>query len=226
MLSGMLSRLMQFFGLFSVLLLGMALGVLTFALVFAGEIYEYQDSFDGAHLLEVDAIVCLAGGRGRIAAAGDLWYRYWEAASRDEAKLPVLYVSGMGPLANWNVFARQLRRGVLESLKPEHVVLETESVNTESNALWLARYARQRGWSRMLLVTSPYHMRRARYIFERVLREAGRSVEISTVSVIQEPFEAGEWRTALHSVRVTVIEYVKWLYYKSFWKPDPAALRL
>src|SRR3954468_23943056 len=60
------------------MLLGMALGVLTLAFVLAGDIYEYQDTVDGVHLPEVDAIVCLAGGRGRIMAAGDIWYRYWE----------------------------------------------------------------------------------------------------------------------------------------------------
>ena len=53
--------------------LGMALGSLLLAYLSAGEIYEYQDSVDGVHLPPVDAIVCLAGGRGRIAAAGDIW---------------------------------------------------------------------------------------------------------------------------------------------------------
>src|SRR3954468_24192617 len=60
------------------LLLGMALGILSLAFVLAGDIYEYQDTVDGVHLPPVDAVICLAGGRGRIQAAGDIWYRYWE----------------------------------------------------------------------------------------------------------------------------------------------------
>src|SRR5690348_11457137 len=68
---------------------GMISGCLTLGIAYysAGEIYEYQDTVDGAHLPNIDAIVCLAGGRGRIAAAGDLWYRYWERARKVDASI-------------------------------------------------------------------------------------------------------------------------------------------
>jgi len=212
---------------FLILLAGIVIGALGFAFVFAGEIYDYQDTMDGTHLSDVDAIVCLAGGRGRIAAAGDLWYRYWEKAHREQAagplRTPVVYVSGMGPQSNWNVFARQVRRGVLEVIRPENVVLETESRNTEANAQWVVRYSRERGWKRILLLTSPYHMKRSRFMFEVVIRDAGVPLEVQTLSVYQEPFEPGEWRTGLHGIRVTVIEYLKWIYYKTFWRPTKVA---
>jgi uncharacterized SAM-binding protein YcdF (DUF218 family) len=206
----------------------MGLGGLVLAFVSAGEIYDYQDSVDGVHLPRVDAIVCLAGGRGRIAAAGDLWYRYWELSRAPvrgagqnpaPAKPPVLYLSGMGPQANWGVLTRQVRIGVLQALRPENVVLETASVNTEENARWVARYAKQRGWERILLVTSRYHMRRARGIFGRVLAAEGAPLAIETLSVYQEPFEPGEWREGVHGIRVTLTEYLKWLYYQAVWTP-------
>src|SRR4051812_17666421 len=88
--------------------------------VMAGEIYDYQDTVDGVHLPQVDAIVCLAGGRGRISAAADIWYRYWElsqvpvpGAGRSPAPThpPLLYLSGMGGHSNWNVLAHHVRRG-------------------------------------------------------------------------------------------------------------------
>src|SRR4051812_9069212 len=141
------------------LLVGITLGALALAYLMAGEIYEYQDTVDGVHLPDVDAIVCLAGGRGRIAAAGDIWYRYFELAHTPFAgagsdpvpdKPPILYLSGMGHQSNWRSFAKQLRRGVLEVIKPENVILENESVNTEANARYVARYAQQRGWERIL----------------------------------------------------------------------------
>src|SRR5579885_804795 len=154
------------------MLFGMALGVLTLAFVLAGDIYEYQDTVDGVHLPEVDAIIVLAGGRGRIQAAGDIWYRYWElsqmpikgAGKNPVATPPILYVSGMGPQSNWQVFARQLRRGVNEVIRPEDVILERESQNTDANAEWVARYAAERDWERVLLVTSSYHMKRAKFM--------------------------------------------------------------
>ncbi len=206
--------------------------VLALGLSSAESVYDYQDTVDGVRLPEVQAIVVLAGGRGRIAAAGDIWNRYRERSGADLG-LPVLYVSGVGPQTTFKVIQGQLRPGVTEVIRPEQVVIENESTNTEENALWLARYARERSWSRVLLITSSYHMKRARLIFSRVLerdaaaRNALRanesprasSVQVDTLSVYQEPFEPGEWITSVHGARVTIGEYFKWLYYTRFWEP-------
>jgi uncharacterized SAM-binding protein YcdF (DUF218 family) len=206
----------------------MTLGALGLAYSMSGDLYEYQDSVDGVHLPEVDAIVCLAGGRGRISAAGDIWYRYWELAHSPLVgtdrrpipdEVPILYLSGMGKGAGWNALKKQLRRGVLEVIRPENALIEAESFNTESNARYLARFAKARGWERVLLMTSPYHMKRSRLIFDQVLKDEGVSLEIETLSVFQEPFEPSEWKTSLHGIRVTVTEFLKLVYYKNFWTP-------
>jgi uncharacterized SAM-binding protein YcdF (DUF218 family) len=209
------------------------LSLLAVGLSSAGSIYTYQDTVDGVRLPPVDAIVVLAGGRGRIAVAGDLWNRYRELL-RPGAP-PVLYFSGVGPQTTFGLIQGQLRPGVTEVIRAEQVVVENESSNTEENALWLARYARERGWTRVLLVTSSYHMKRARLIFSTVLadearrRNAMRSLDraslqpvaVETLSVYQEPFEPGEWLTSLHGARVTLTEYLKWVYYTRFWVPKP-----
>lgn len=208
---------------------GMLLGALLLASVLAGEIYDYQDSVDGVHLPTVDAIVVLAGGRGRISAAGDLWYRYWEDNHRpavpgttQPGKTPVLYVSGMGHQANWNVFAHQLRRGVLDVIHPDDVVLERESENTEENAVWLAQYAKRALWHRVILITSSYHMKRSRMVLEKVLRATSTPVEVETLSIFQDPFESSEWRSSLSGYRITLQEYLKGIYYKYMWQPGVA----
>ena len=203
--------------------IGMFLGVWGLVFLSAGEIYDYQDTLDGALLPQVDAIVCLAGGRGRIAASGDVWYRYWELSQKDKGfKLPILYISGMGQNSGWNVLARQLRPGVLKVLSPKDVILETESSNTDANARYLGRKSKERGWQRILLMTSRYHMRRARLIFGRILKFMQLPIEVETLSVYQEPFEPGEWREGLNGIRVTMMEYMKWLYYKTLWNPEKA----
>jgi uncharacterized SAM-binding protein YcdF (DUF218 family) len=225
--SQFLGHIMELLG---VMVLGMTLGALILAYVSAGDIYDYQDTVDGANLPEIDVIVCVGGGRGRIAASGDVWYRYWEEAQRSgthgtpKKKAPVLYISGMGHQAGWAAFAKQLRPGVLKAIQTDHVVLETESENTEENARWLGRYAKQRGWNKILLITSRYHMKRARFIFDRLLRRAGHPLDLETLSVYQEPLEPDEWHSGLHGIRVTLTEYLKWVYTKSFWTPDPAGL--
>jgi uncharacterized SAM-binding protein YcdF (DUF218 family) len=124
----------------------------------------------------------------------------------------------MGPQANWGVVLRQLRAGVREVIQPENVVIENESFNTEANARWFARSVARLKLRQIILMTSPYHMKRAQMIFERLLRVSGDSVKIDTLSVFQEPFEPGEWRTSLHGVHVTLVEYLKWLYYFYVWK--------
>jgi uncharacterized SAM-binding protein YcdF (DUF218 family) len=202
---------------------GILMGILLFATVMANEIYEYQDTVDGVHLPEVDAIVVLAGGRGRITSAGDLWYHYHTLFQGDHAGLksgPVLYVSGMGHQSNWVSFTKQVRRGVAENMRPEDVVLETESSNTEENAQWLVKTVKLRGWSKILLTTSSYHMKRARMMLEQTFRAEKIPITIDTLSIYQDPFEPSEWRSSLLGVRVTLTEYIKLIFYKYFWTPD------
>ena len=196
---------------------GILIGILLLAFVLAGEIYDFQESVDGTHLPQVDAIVCLAGGRGRIAAAGDLWFRYFEAVQTVKGKLPILYISGMGHQSTWHVFARQLRAGVKDVIKEDQVILETESGNTPENAEFLGKVARANHWHSILLMTSSYHMRRSLWIFDRVLKKQDYPMKIETLSIIQDPFEAGEWRVNLYGVRISLVEYLKWVYYRFIW---------
>jgi uncharacterized SAM-binding protein YcdF (DUF218 family) len=207
----------------AVALLGVLVGVLLFATVMAGEIYDYQDTVDGVHLPPVDAIVVLAGGRGRISSAGDLWYHYHSldhSLAQSPQSSPVLYVSGMGHQSNWTSFAKQVRRGVVEVMRPDDVVLETESANTEENARWLVRTVKQRGWHRILLTTSSYHMKRARMMLEKTFKLENIPLTIETLSIYQDPFEPVEWRSSLLGVRVTLTEYFKLVFYQFFWTPE------
>ncbi len=201
--------------------LGLMSGILLFTFFKAGTIYEYADTLDGAYLPPADAIVVLAGGRGRIAAAGDFWFRYFEREEAGEIEAaPFLYISGMGPNSNWATFEHSIRPGILKAMKPSNVVLETESRNTEENALWVVKNARLRGWKRIVLMTSPYHMRRSRFIFAKVLSQTELKLEVDSLTIYQEAFSSEEWRDSMNGIRVTMYEYLKWLYYTTFWKPD------
>ena len=67
-------------------------------------------------------------------------------------------------------------------------------------------------------MTSPYHLRRAKLIFDATLRDEDVSLQVETFSVRQDPFDAEEWRSSFHGIRVTLSEYFKWVYYSKFWK--------
>ncbi|MEO5968440.1 MAG: YdcF family protein [Bdellovibrionia bacterium] len=205
----------------ALLVTGFALGTLMLAFLLAGDIYDYKDTALKDSLPPVDAIVCLAGGRGRISAAGDLWYQYLdrvlEVTSDSQTPIPILYFSGLGHQANWSLLTRQLSKRVLQVVQPEDVVIENESANTDENAKWLLRIAQQRHWKRIVLLTSSYHMKRANFIFSHVLKAGGVSLQMDTLSVTQEPFSSKQWRSGLWGIRVTLQEYLKWVYYKSIW---------
>ena len=205
----------------SIALLCALLVALLAAFTKAGQIYDYQDTVDGVRLPKVDAIVCLAGGRGRIMAAGDLWYRYWEAVENSDStvsRVPTLYFSGLGPQVNWGVLSKLLRKGVVDRIRPQDVIIERESSNTLANARWVALYAQQHHWRRILLLTSSYHMKRARLIFDYTLQGLEYPVQVETLSVYQEPFAPEEWKTGPNGIRVTLLEYIKWIYYKTLWR--------
>jgi uncharacterized SAM-binding protein YcdF (DUF218 family) len=194
-------------------LVGFALGVLALAWMNASVLYEDLDTCDGVNLPPVDAVVVLAGGRGRIAAAGDIWYRYWEDAQNPDRtkRVPVFYISGMGPKSSWSTLESQVRRGVAPILQKETVVLETESSDTLENADYFLRNAKQYAWKRILLITSSYHMVRSREIFERAIRREKIQLEVETYSIIQDPYSKHEWMWDLQGVRVTLLEYFKWI---------------
>lgn len=213
-------KLLIIFAFVVLLLTGVGGGILYFQ---SSEVYNYQDSVDWGRLPKVDAIVCLAGGRGRISAAGDVWFRYWEASlSAPGGRIPVLYFSGLGRQSNWLTVSKQFRGGVARVLTSKEVVIENESSNTDANARYLADYARTHAWRRILLLTSSYHMRRARFIFEKVLtQEVGsQQIQVDTLSVYQDPYSVDDWQSDLVGMRVTFLEYIKWIYYTTFWKPQ------
>jgi uncharacterized SAM-binding protein YcdF (DUF218 family) len=49
-----------------------------------------------------------------------------------------------------------------------HIVVEDEARNTFENAVYTGRIIRERGWSRVLLVTDGFHLPRALFVFGRL----------------------------------------------------------
>lgn len=199
----------------------------------AGTLYRFNEIRTGEKLPWVSVIVCLSGGRGRIRSASDLWYSYWQAWSQEAAQsknkkssaknlqVPHLFISGMGSHESWNAFRQQVRPEVLAVLKPEIVILESQSLNTVENAQVFKNYAAQYGWNSLLLTTSSYHMRRAMLIFETILNQSSSTpFEIYSYAFYRDPFRLDRWYQDLYGIRVTFLEYIKWLYYEHLWKYD------
>ncbi len=104
------------------------------------------------------AIVALTGGKGRIEHAAKLLADH---------KGQRLLIAGADPSVRKEDLIRRL--GGKPGLAACCVDLGSESVDTRSNAEEAKRWLERRGYTSLRLVTSDWHMRRARYEFRRTL---------------------------------------------------------
>ena len=105
---------------------------------------------------KVDAIVVITGGKGRIEHATSLLA---------QNKGNRLLIAGADPAVRKVDLVHRL--GGRERLFECCIDLGSESVDTRSNAEEAKRWLERRRYRSMRLVTSDWHMRRARYEFNR-----------------------------------------------------------
>jgi uncharacterized SAM-binding protein YcdF (DUF218 family) len=120
-----------------------------------------------------DAAVVLTGGPGRIEHAMEVL--------RDR-KAKRLLVAGTDPSVTKSDIVRRI--GGSRKLVQCCVDLGSESVDTRSNAEETSRWVVNHGFHSVRLITSDWHMRRARYEFEKVF---GSKVRIESDAIRTEP---------------------------------------
>jgi uncharacterized SAM-binding protein YcdF (DUF218 family) len=204
---------------FLVFLIGLGIGSVSIALLAAGNLYEYFDDIRPGTLPDVSAIVCPAGGRGRIRAASDLWYQYYVSVPAGGAGVPVLLISGAGSSAPIKSILAQMRKEVATVLsrRADLLLVESRSTSTLENAEEFKKIATDRSWKIVALVTSSYHMKRALAVYRA---ESGDGVKILSFSHRQAPFAKSVWWKDLNGIWVTLFEYSKLLFYnlREAWK--------
>jgi uncharacterized SAM-binding protein YcdF (DUF218 family) len=120
-----------------------------------------------------DAIVVITGGKGRIEHA---------ALLLAQGKGKRLLIAGADPSVRKADLVKRL--GGRQKLFDCCVDLGSESVDTRSNAEEARRWIEQRHYKSVRLVTSDWHMRRARYEFNH---QFGHDVKIIPDAVRTEP---------------------------------------
>lgn len=75
------------------------------------------------------------------------------------------FVVPSGGLNEANLMGAQLRDWGIE---PDRIVLEDRARNTRENAIYSAEIVKQRGWRKVLVVTSAFHMKRSIECFNAV----------------------------------------------------------
>ncbi len=143
-----------------------------------------------------DGIVVLTGGSSRVSDAIEL------LASGYGKRL---LISGVHPTNAARDISRSLPDN--QSLLRCCVDLDRSAVNTRSNAAETRRWARERGFKSLIVVTSNYHMPRA--IVE--LSHAMPDVTLIPFSVVGEKWRDEPWWTSGGTFRLLLSEYAKYI---------------
>jgi uncharacterized SAM-binding protein YcdF (DUF218 family) len=145
---------------------------------------------------KADGIVVLTGGSSRVSDAMELLAGGYGKR---------LLISGVHPTNEASDISRSLPDN--QSLLHCCVDLDRSAVNTRSNAAETRRWARERGFKSLIVVTSNYHMPRA--IVE--LSHAMPDVELIPFSVIGEKWRDEPWWTSGATLRLLLSEYAKYV---------------
>ena len=160
-----------------------------------------------------DAIVVFAGGAGESGQAG--------GGYQERVKQAVdLYAAGYARhmiFSTGFVFAfpeGEVMRSLAEAngVPSEAITLETQARNTFENVARSRDILIEKGWRRVLLVSSPYHMRRATLTW----REVAPEVQVIATPVPVSQFYAHERGPSLEQIRGLLQEYVAIVWY--WWR--------
>ncbi len=152
-------------------------------------------------LRPADAIIAIGGdGRERIATAASLingGYGRW------------LVISG-GPYGEGLNSATAMRQqATAEGIGAERMLVDDRAESTYENAVGSARLMKSRGLHAAILLTSPYHTRRAATVFSGVFRPEG--LQVRVLAVDDGHFTVDRWWTREFDRRLVIREYEKLL---------------
>ena len=157
-----------------------------------------------------DAIVVLGGGVGEAGKAGG-------GAEERVSRAIDLYQQGF---ASHIIFSSGYRFAfyeteIMKELAVAHhvplsaILLETQARNTVDNATFVTRVLTQHEWQTILLVSSPYHMRRAVWTF----RKHAPAIHVTATPVLWSHFYAHSYGASLDQIQGIANEYLSLLYY-------------
>jgi uncharacterized SAM-binding protein YcdF (DUF218 family) len=175
---GILSTLISL--LFLVILCGAIYLARRPLLRFAGESWIVDETLDHA-----DAIIVLSDDNfyaDRVTRAAELMR---------EGKAPVVVASGrrLRPYAG---IAELMQHDLIERGVPKEKIIAFphDADDTREEAEALTKLVAQNKWASVLIVTSNYHTRRARYIFRKVFPQG---VQLAIVSARDGDFDPQQW---------------------------------
>jgi uncharacterized SAM-binding protein YcdF (DUF218 family) len=122
-----------------------------------------------------------------------------------EGKAPIVVASGrrLRPMAG---IAELMEHDLVERGVPKDKIVRIahDADNTQEEAEALTKLAVQRKWHSVIVVTSNYHTRRARYIFHRVFPQG---IEVRMASARDGDFDPQHWWEKRKSIKELTREF-------------------
>jgi uncharacterized SAM-binding protein YcdF (DUF218 family)/glycosyltransferase involved in cell wall biosynthesis len=158
-----------------------------------------------------DAIVVLGGGVGEsgVVASGSYEERVRRAVDLYQDKLArtIVFSSAYSYLFNEAEVMKALATN--QGIPASDILVETRAGSTRDNVLRVRDIAEREGWRRVLLVSSPYHMRRAVLTWEKLAP----NVAVISTPVVQSRFYAHGLGASASQIRGIAHEYAAIAYY-------------
>lgn len=126
-----------------------------------------------------------------------------------------LYRSGLAPkiiMTGCGSSAAQMAAGAVQAgVRAQDIMLEEKAENTYQNAVYSKDIVLKQNFKSAIIVTSPYHMRRAKLVFGRVFRNTG--IKLLYSATKDSGFNAdGQCRSEIDR-QIVKMEYMKMIYY-------------
>ena len=152
-----------------------------------------------------DVIIVLGGeGNGERTRKGAALYR--------EGVAPAVMLSD-GTKMSWRTTAigEMYDLAVLEGVPPNAIVREDRSRSTQENAVYTKELMQELDYDSAVVVTSDWHAKRSRFIFERVYRGSG--IELSYCGTPDDRSDFDAWWKDGEKQQVVLTEWAKTLVY-------------
>lgn len=166
----------------------------------AGRFLYYKDELKPA-----DVIVVLAGEQTeRVEYGVQLFKEGWARKDR-------IIFSG-GPAVWKYTYVWMMQEHAMELGVPQKaILLEEKSRSTEQNAFFTKEILKKHGYKSCILVTSPYHSRRASEIFKKVM---GNEIRVISAPSEKSWFKFEQWWERKRDRAVVFSEFSKFIW---FW---------
>ena len=147
-----------------------------------------------------DAIICLTGGYGRVDEGLKLL---------SQGNAPVLLISGTYQQSKLSQIIEE--SGFEGDIDETKIILESSSQNTMENSEEAYKFVTSNNYQSIILVTSVYHIKRANYIFRKIIPK---EIEIFTHPIRKRNLTYKKMFSDPKLRNFIMLEFIKYSWYR------------